>query len=39
MSPDLLKTLGLNNLNTVVVEMVNKVGNTARLKDTFTFKK
>jgi hypothetical protein len=39
MSPDLLKTLGLNNLNTVVVEMVNKVGNTASLKDTFTFKK
>ena len=39
MSPDLLKSLGLNNLNTVVVEMVNKVGTTARLKDTFTFKK
>jgi hypothetical protein len=36
---DFLKGVGLGNLSTVVVEMVNTVGAKARLKDTFTFKK
>ncbi|MFY8019763.1 MAG: hypothetical protein ACOVP1_01145 [Bacteroidia bacterium] len=39
MGTDLLKAMGLSNWSNIVVEMVSKVGNTAKLKDTFTFNK
>ena len=39
MGTDLLKAMGLSNWSNIIVEMVTKTGTTAKLKDTFTFKK